>query len=92
MSEQDFALELLRINQLDFVDQCIAGASNHFIFINLSPRLVAMLPEKERELVVKREDFSVENVIQEYEKLVNRVVESAQVAQEMLQSAKQQGK
>lgn len=91
LSDHDFALELIKVQRFDFVDQVTAAANTGQVFIELSPRLVELLPHNRRVLGIERADFSVAFVIEQYETLVvEHLILATDIATEMLRSAKRQ--
>lgn len=91
LNDHDFALELVKVLRLDFTDQAILSINKSFVLVELSPRLVTVLPQHLRALTIRREDFSVPYVIQEYEaQVVDHLICTTDIATEMLRSAKAQ--
>ena len=91
MSDKEFALECMRVYQLDFVDQVNVPANVPYVFIELSPGLTAVLPAHLAVMKVLRSALSVEQVITKFEEeVVEHLTRASDLAQEQLRSAKWQ--
>lgn len=93
MTESDIALNALAVRRLVFVDDVTFPTNVPLIFVELSPRLVSILPADYHALQLLRESFSVASVIARYERYVVRLkrhgyAEAIEVAEEMLRTAK----
>ena len=95
MTLRAFGITCYKVHQLDFVDTVSVPASIPLVFVELSPRLVAILPPEWHVLEFSRHDFTVNTVLSRYEWYIQKLVrhefyEAAQVASEMLKTAKGQ--
>lgn len=93
MIEREIALNALAVGRLVFVDTVTFPTNVPLIFVELSPRLVSILPAEYHALQVIRESFSVASVIARYEHYVVKLkrhgyAEATEVAEEMLRTAK----
>lgn len=92
MSTEEIALNALAVRQLVFVDTVVFPQNVPLIFVELSPRLVSILPAEYHALQLMRESFTVANVIARYERYVEKLkrhekYEAIEVAEEMLRIA-----
>ena len=93
MTKEEIARNALAVRQLAFVDEVTFPQNVPLIFVELSPRLVSILPAEYHALQVMREGFTVENVIAHYERFVEKLkrhekYEAIEVAEEMLRIAR----
>ncbi|CAN5640227.1 hypothetical protein BH09BAC4_BH09BAC4_04390 [soil metagenome] len=92
MTNEEIALNALAVRQLAFVDTVVFPQHVPLIYVELSPRLVSILPAEYHALQVMREGFTVGNVIARYERYVEKLkrhemYEAIEVAEEMLRIA-----
>jgi hypothetical protein len=92
MTERGFALNALAVDKLVFVDSVAIDKNVPFVFVELSPRLVSILPSEYHALQMMKENLTVGNVIARYERYVEKLKrhgyeEAIEVAEEMLRMA-----
>ncbi|GAB3899942.1 hypothetical protein [Spirosoma agri] len=92
MSDEAIALNALAVRRLVFVDDVTFPTNVPLIFVELSPRLVSILPVEYHALQLLRESFTVTNVLARYERYVEKLKRHGQedaieVAEEMLRIA-----
>ena len=68
MSTEEIALNALAVRQLVFVDNVVFPQNVPLVFVELSPRLVSILPAEYHALQLLRESFTVAHVIARYER------------------------
>jgi hypothetical protein len=68
MIEREIALNALAVGRLVFVDTVTFPTNVPLIFVELSPRLVSILPTEYHALQLRRESFTVATVIARYER------------------------
>ncbi|QMW06400.1 hypothetical protein [Spirosoma foliorum] len=91
MSEKEFAVAVLAVNSLPFVDTVNVPANVGIAFVELSPRLTEVLPPARSVLQINRDDFSVEEVIRLYNVyVVEHLNEVAGLAHQLLREAQYQ--
>ena len=93
MTEREIALHALAVGRLVFVDTVTFPTHVSLVFVELSPRLVSILPADYHALQLRRESFSVASVITRYERYIAQLKrhgyeEAIAVAEEMLRTAK----
>lgn len=95
MIEREIALNAHAVGRLVFVDTVTFPINIPLVFVELSPRLVSILPAEYHVLQVIRESFSVATVLARYERYVEKLKrhghpEAIEVAEELLRTAKLQ--
>ena len=93
MSNEEIALNALAVRQLVFVDTITFPTNIPLVFVELSPRLVSILPSEYHALQMIRESFSEATVLARYERYVEKLKrhgdqEAIEVAKEMLRNGK----
>lgn len=92
MTEREIALNALAVGQLVFVDTVTFPANVPLIFVELSPRLVSILPTDYHALQLVRESFTVGTVLARYERYIAKLkrrgyAEAVEIAEEMRRMA-----
>lgn len=95
MTDKEIALNAETVGRLDFVDTVTFPQNVPLVFVELSPRLVAILSPEYHALQVIRESFTVATVIARYERYVEKLKrhghkEAIDIAEEMLRMGKVQ--
>lgn len=91
MNDKEFALECMKVQNLDFVDKVITVDHEPYIYIELSPSLTAVLPPTLSIMQFFRSDFTVKQVIIRFQvQVVERLTSAAELALDQLRSAKAQ--
>jgi hypothetical protein len=93
MDEKEFALECMKVQQLDFVDQVNVLTNVPYVYVELSLTLSALLPKHLSVMQFERSEFTVKNVMVRFEvQIVERLIIASNLAQEQLRSAKSQAR
>ncbi|GAB4024927.1 hypothetical protein [Spirosoma koreense] len=88
MSDNEFALACYKVRQLDFVNSVNVSAHAPNVYVELSPRLVPILPSAYHVLVFDRSAFAIEAVLARYEQIVAELRDMTDLADQMLRLAK----